>query len=171
MGISSQAYYRRNQAFDARVCQGQAVVYFVLEKRRRQSRLGTRELYYLMSAEASAPLCLGRECLFAILWEARALIPRKRAYHKAMDSHHRFRRHPNLLKAGLGQIVTSGPGQVFLGGGLTYRTPGQRSPPAWGGRCLRMFGMQCSWSEPALTLLRENVSRSGGDRTSLPPLR
>ena len=49
-----------------------------------------------------------------------------------MDSHHRFRRHPNLLKAGLGQIVASGPGQVFFGGGLTYRTPGQRSPPAWG---------------------------------------
>ncbi len=36
MGISRQAYYKRNRAFDARAIQDQEVVDFVLEKRRRQ---------------------------------------------------------------------------------------------------------------------------------------
>ncbi len=79
MGISRQAYYKRNRAFDARVCQDQEVVDFVLEKRRRQPRLGTRKLHYLMSVEAPASLCVGRDRMFTILRDARELVPRKRA--------------------------------------------------------------------------------------------
>lgn len=119
MGISRQAYYKRNRVFDARVRHNQEVVDFVLEKRRRQPRLGTRKLHYLMNAEAPAPLCVGRDRLFAILREARELVPRKRAYHKTTDSHHRFRRHPNRLKAGPEQIVASGPEQVWVAD-ITY---------------------------------------------------
>lgn len=119
MSISRQAYYKRNHAFDARVRQDQDVVYFGLEKRRRQPRLGTRKLHYLMNAEAPASLCVGRDRLFTILREARELVPRKRAYHKTTDSHHRFRRHPNLLKAGPAQIVASGPEQVWVAD-ITY---------------------------------------------------
>lgn len=100
MGISRQAYYKRNRAVDARAHQDQQVVDFVLEKRRRQPRLGTRKLHYLMSTEAEAQVIVGRDRLFSILREARELVPRKRAYHKTTHSHHRFRRHPNLLKAG-----------------------------------------------------------------------
>ena len=70
---------------------------FVLEKRRRQPRLGIRKLHYLMSVEAPAPLCVGRDRLFNILRDARELVPRKRAYHKTTHSHHRFRRHPNPM--------------------------------------------------------------------------
>jgi putative transposase len=119
MGISRQAYYKRNRAFDARVCRDQVIVDFVLEKRRRQPRLGTRKLHYLMSAEAQGSLCVGRDRMFAILREARELVPRKRAYHKTTDSHHRFRRHPNLLKAGPEQVVASGPEQVWVAD-ITY---------------------------------------------------
>jgi putative transposase len=119
MGISRQAYYKRNRAFDARVRQDQEVMDFVLEKRRRQPRLGTRKLHYLMSAQAPAPWCVGRDRLFAILRDARELVPRKRAYHKTTHSHHRFRRHPNLLKAGPEQVVASGPEQVWVAD-ITY---------------------------------------------------
>ncbi len=104
MGISRQAYYKRNRAFDARVCQDQKVVDFVLEKRRRQPRLGARKLHYLMSTEAESDPCVGRDRLFAILREARELVPRKRAYHKTTHSHHRFRRHPTCSKQALNRL-------------------------------------------------------------------
>lgn len=125
MGISRQAYYKRNRAFDAKTCQDQKIVDFVLEKRRRQPRLGTRKLHYLMGSEAPASLCVGRDRLFAVLREARALVPRKRAYHKTTHSHHRFRRHPNLLKAGPEQVVASGPEQIWVAD-ITY-LPTQKS--------------------------------------------
>ncbi len=112
MGISRQAYYKRNRAYDARLSHNQRIVDFVLEKRRRQPRLGTRKLHHLLHSEAETALQVGRDRLFAILREARELVPRKRAYHKTTHSHHRFRRHPNLLKAGSEQVVANGPEQV-----------------------------------------------------------
>lgn len=119
MGISRQAYYKRNRTFDARVHQDQQIVDFVREKRRRQPRLGTRKLHYLMSIEVGAALSVGRDRLFEILRQARELVPRKRAYHKTTHSHHRFRRHPNLLKAGTEQVVASRPEQVWVAD-ITY---------------------------------------------------
>jgi putative transposase len=119
MGISRQAYYKRNRAYDARVSQDQNVLDFVLEKRRRQPRLGARKLHHLLHIEAEAPLRVGRDRLFTILREARELVPRKRAYHKTTHSHHRFRRHPNLLKEGPKQIIATGPEQVWVAD-ITY---------------------------------------------------
>lgn len=119
MGISRQAYYKRNRTYDARVNSDQKVVDFVLEKRRRQPRLGTRKLHYLLHTEAEAALQVGRDRLFNILRDARELVLPKRAYHKTTHSHHRFRRHPNLLKAGPDQIVASGPEQVWVAD-ITY---------------------------------------------------
>jgi putative transposase len=81
MGISRQAYYKRNRAYDARVSQDQHVLDFVLEKRRCKPRLGTRKLHHLLHIEAEAPLKVGRDRLFTILRQARELVPRKRAYH------------------------------------------------------------------------------------------
>lgn len=92
---------------------------FVLEKRRRQPRLGTRKLHHLLRVEAPAGLQVGRDRLFTLLRETRELVPRKRAYHKTTHSHHRFRRHPNLLKEGPQQIVATGPEQVWVAD-ITY---------------------------------------------------
>jgi putative transposase len=119
MGISRQAYYKRNRVYDARVIQDQNVLDFVLEKRRRQPRLGTRKLHHLLHVEAQAGLQVGRDRLLNILREARELVPRKRAYHKTTHSHHRFRRHPNLLKEGPKQIIATGPEQVWVAD-ITY---------------------------------------------------
>lgn len=97
MGISRQAYYKRNRAYAARLVLDQKVADFVTQKRLRQPRMGTRKLHYLMHCQPQHELQVGRDRLFSILRERRLLVARKRAYHKTTDSHHRFRRHPNLL--------------------------------------------------------------------------
>ena len=62
---------------------------------------------------------MGRDRLFGVLRDARLLVPMRRAYHKTTDSHHRFRRHPNLLKAGDGRVVPTGSEQVWVAD-ITY---------------------------------------------------
>lgn len=63
-----------------------------------QPRVGTRKLYAMLQPEiAQSGASLGRDALFDLLRRARLLVANRRAYHKTTDSHHRFRRHPNLL--------------------------------------------------------------------------
>ena len=50
--------------------------------------------------------------MFDVLRNARLLVAPRRACHKTTDSHHRFRRHPNLLKAGPQQVSASASEQV-----------------------------------------------------------
>ncbi|MDP9781615.1 putative transposase [Pseudomonas fluorescens] len=119
MGISRQAYYKRNRADAARLILDEKVADFVQQKRLRQPRLGTRKLYYLLQCQPQHELQVSRDRLFAILRERRLLVARKRAYHKTTDSHQRFRRHPNLLKPGPDQVVPSGPEQVWVAD-ITY---------------------------------------------------
>lgn len=86
----------------------------------RQPRLGTRKLHHLLAPELTqAGIALGRDRLFDLLRAARLLVPRQRAYHKTTHSHHRFRRHPNLLKDGPDQVVPTGPEQVWVAD-ITY---------------------------------------------------
>ncbi|NLC22883.1 MAG: hypothetical protein GX776_00165 [Oxalobacter sp.] len=59
-----------------------------------QPRPGTRKLYAMLKPEG---ILVGRDALFDLLKQARLLVPNRRAYHKTTYSHHRFRRHPNLL--------------------------------------------------------------------------
>lgn len=88
--------------------------------RLRQPRLGTRKLHHLLAPElAQAGIAVGRDRLFDLLRAARLLVPMRRAYHKTTHSHHRFRRHPNLLKEGPGQVVPTGPEQVWVAN-ITY---------------------------------------------------
>jgi putative transposase len=82
-------------------------------------RLGTRKLHDLMKVEPDLTQTVGRDRLFDILRDSRQLITRKRAYHKTTDSHHRFRRHPNLLKPGPDQVTAAGPEQVWVAD-ITY---------------------------------------------------
>jgi transposase InsO family protein len=60
-------------------------------------------------------LHIGRDRLFALLREHRLLVKCQRAYHKTTLSQHRFRRHPNLLKA----ITAHHPEQVWVAD-ITY---------------------------------------------------
>jgi transposase InsO family protein len=59
-------------------------------------KLGVRKLYYLLKDELST-LKVGRDKLFRILRANNMLIKSKKRYHITTDSHHRFRKHKNLI--------------------------------------------------------------------------
>ena len=92
----------------------------VRDRRVRQPRLGTRKLQHLLREPLEqAGIRMGRDALFDVLRNAKLLVPLKRAYHKTTDSHHRFRRHPNLLKAGAQQWRATGSEQLWVAD-ITY---------------------------------------------------
>lgn len=118
MGLSRQAFYQGQRRHLQRECRAQVVVQWVRERRLRQPRLGTRKLHHLLS-ESLHPSGMGRDALFDVLRNAGMLVPQRRAYHKTTDSHHRFRRHPNLLKAGDQQVCAIASEQVWVAD-ITY---------------------------------------------------
>jgi putative transposase len=95
-------------------------VKLVNEQRMRQPRLGTRKLHHLLREPLErAGVSLGRDAMFDVLRNARMLVPTRRAYHKTTDSHHRFRRHPNLVKEGPEQIKVKRSEQLWVAD-ITY---------------------------------------------------
>lgn len=116
MGQSRQAYYQGRRREADRLASAQAVVELVREQRMRQPRIGTRKLHHLLQRRG---IDLGRDAMFDVLRNARLLVAPRRAHHKTTDSHHRFRRHPNLLKAGPQQIHASASEQVWVAD-ITY---------------------------------------------------
>ena len=120
MGLSRQAYYQGQQRHAQRESRAEAVVQMVRDRRVRQPRLGTRKLHHLLREPlGQAGMRLGRDALFDVLRNARMLVPVRRAYHKTTDSHHRFHRHPNLLKAGDQQVCARASEQVWVAD-ITY---------------------------------------------------
>lgn len=113
LGISRQAYYQHHTRCLKRVKYEARVVQFVRSERMLQPRIGTRKLQYLMQAHA---MNIGRDRLFCLLRHNRLLVAPKRAYHKTTNSHHRFRRHPNLIKEG---FVAQRPNQLWVAD-ITY---------------------------------------------------
>jgi transposase InsO family protein len=84
-----------------------------------QPRVGTRKLHAMLKSElAASGATLGRDALFDLLRQARLLVPNRRAYHKTTNSHHRFRRHPNLLN-GEFKRVPQRPEEVWVAD-ITY---------------------------------------------------
>ena len=120
MGMSRQAYYQGRRRHAQRVDRAQAVVELVGQQRMRQLRVGTRKLHHLLREPLqSHGMTVGRDALFDVLRNHRPLVPNRRAYHKTTDSHHYFRRYPNLLKAGPQQVSVAGSEQVWVAD-ITY---------------------------------------------------
>jgi putative transposase len=119
-GTTRQAYYKQSQALNAKAAKANAVVQLVRNQRIKLPQLGTRKLYYLLKPTLTQmQIKLGRDGLFDVLRGANMLVKPKRSYHKTTNSHHRFRKHPNLLKAGDGQVVATGSEQVWVAD-ITY---------------------------------------------------
>lgn len=119
-GWTRQAYYQQISRDQVREGEHDQVVRWVSEVRLRQARIGTRKLYHLMrNWLQQGGIKLGRDALFKLLKERRLLVQRKRAYHKTTNSHHRFYKHPNLLKEGAQQVIASKPEQVWVAD-ITY---------------------------------------------------
>lgn len=121
MGISRQAHYKR-AACQRQKCEHETqVVEMVRHTRKRQPRVGTRKLHYLLQEPMlQAGIKLGRDGLFDLLRSACMLVKPKRAFHKTTNSHHHLRRHPNLLKPGVqGRVVPTRSEQVWVAD-ITY---------------------------------------------------
>lgn len=86
-------------------------------------RLGTRKLYHLLFDRLQS-MQVGRDKFFDILRANHLLIAPKRSYHVTTNSHHRFRKHPNLI---LGLEINR-PEQVWVSD-ITYL--GKRERPCY----------------------------------------
>lgn len=86
-------------------------------------RVGTLKLYHLLK-DRLKPLGVGRDRLFAILRANNLLIVPKKSYHVTTDSHHRFRKHKNIVQ----DIVPDRPEQVWVAD-ITY--VGNRENPMY----------------------------------------
>ncbi len=81
--------------------------------------MGGRKLHYLLTNDGSLGMSIGRDSLFKLLGENGLLVPNRRAYHKTTHSHHRFYKHPNLLKPGKSRVTAVSPNQVWVAD-ITY---------------------------------------------------
>ncbi len=86
-------------------------------------KLGTRKLYHMLKDKLSA-INVGRDKLFRILRANHMLIKPKRSYHITTDSHHRFRKHKNVVC----NMVINKPEQVWVSD-ITYL--GTRENPSY----------------------------------------
>lgn len=122
-GINRQVYYRSIKRAKFRRTLAEQVVTLVKEQRIAQPRLGTRKLYHILITELKA-LKVGRDKFFAILKANHLLIHPKRSYHLTTWSHHRFKKHPNLIK----ELDITRPEQVWVSD-ITYI--GKREKPCY----------------------------------------
>lgn len=123
LGVSRQVYYRRKRAIVKNRLVAEHVVRLVEQVRIKMPRIGTRKLYYLLANELKE-LKVGRDRLFRILKANHLLIKPRKTYHKTTDSHHRFRKHKNLIE----YMEIQRPEQVWVAD-ITY--VGNRQNPMY----------------------------------------
>ncbi|PQJ20951.1 transposase [Nonlabens xylanidelens] len=123
LGLSRQVYYRalRKRARNQRTAQ--KVIALVNDVRRVMRRIGTRKLYHKLEKQLSE-LNVGRDKLFKILRVNHMLIKPKRSYHITTDSHHRFRKHKNIVCS----VEINRPEQIWVSD-ITYI--GTRKNPSY----------------------------------------
>ncbi|GLB54208.1 integrase [Neptunitalea chrysea] len=89
----------------------------------KNSGIGTRKLYHILNNKLRE-LKVGRDKFFGILKSNHLLIKPKRSYHVTTWSHHRFRKHPNLIQ----ELDITKPEQVWVSD-ITYI--GKRDKPCY----------------------------------------
>lgn len=122
-GIDRQVYYRNVRRRATRQSKGEQVVSMIAEMRRSMPMIGTRKLYYLLEKQLKA-MKIGRDKFFGILRANHLLIKPKRSYHITTDSHHRFKKHKNLIL----EMPITRPEQVWVAD-ITYI--GKREKPCY----------------------------------------
>lgn len=122
-GVDRQEYYRAVKREEKRRQVATEVVDMIEKVRMRMPRIGTRKLYHLLYNELK-DMAVGRDRLFAIVRANHLHIIPKRQYHITTNSHHRFRKHKNLLES----LPIVRPEQVWVSD-ITYI--GTRSNPMY----------------------------------------
>jgi len=114
LGINRQFYYRAIKRIKHKQQIATQVVRLVEQVRMRMPRVGTRKLYHLLYDDLKY-LGVGKDRLFAIVKANHLQIVPKRQYHITTDSHHRFRKHKNLIDG----LTPTRPEQVWVSD-ITY---------------------------------------------------
>lgn len=122
-GIDRQVYYRKISSNSQKQTKASQVVALVTAIRSSMPRIGGRKLYYLLFDKLQR-LKIGRDKFFDILRANHLLIQPKRSYHVTTNSHHRFRKHRNLVL----EMTITGPEQVWVSD-ITYI--GKRENPCY----------------------------------------
>ncbi|MBB3188228.1 IS3 family transposase [Microbacter margulisiae] len=114
LGVSRQVYYRYCRSKQKKQDKAEQVLAMVRSTRMAMPRIGFRKLYYLLY-EPLRELHIGRDKFLSILKANHMLIKPKRNYRITTDSHHRFRKHKNLVA----DIELTHPEQVWVSD-ITY---------------------------------------------------
>jgi putative transposase len=114
VGINRQYYYRSFWITERKRAKADQVIKLVNSLRVMMPRLGTRKIYHMLEPSLE-PLHVGRDKLFSILKANNMLIKPKRNYRITTDSHHRFRKHKNLIE----NMLLKQPEQVWVSD-ITY---------------------------------------------------
>ena len=113
-GIDRQVYYRSIRRKKVKQGKAEQVVSMVVVIRKSMPRIGTRKLYYLLQKKLQM-MKIGRDKFFDILRANHLLIQPKRSYHITTNSHHRYRKHENLIL----NLEINRPKQVWVSD-ITY---------------------------------------------------
>jgi putative transposase len=122
-GIDRQVYYRRIKRTSSRKLIASEVISLVFKIRNTMPRIGARKLYYLLKNQLNQ-LKIGRDKFIDILRANHLLIKPKRSYRITTNSHHRFRKHQNLIL----DLKICRPEQVWVSD-ITYI--GKRENPCY----------------------------------------
>jgi len=122
-GIDRQVYYRSIRRKRLKQDKASEVIKLIEELRIKMPRIGTRKMYYLLN-EQLRKLKIGRDRFFDILRANHLLIHPKRNYRITTNSHHRFRKHKNLIC----DLTVNRPEQVWVAD-ITYI--GKRDKPCY----------------------------------------
>jgi transposase InsO family protein len=114
LGISRQVYYRSKRSINLGQERAGKVIHLVNEIRIKMPKIGTRKLYHILQEDLKE-LSVGRDKLFQILKANRMLIKPSRSYHITTNSHHRFRKHKNIIE----KLNIERPEQVWVSD-ITY---------------------------------------------------
>jgi len=122
-GIDRQVYYRRIKRKINKEAKAIEVVSMIHQVRQSMPRLGGKKSYHILMDDLKS-MKIGRDKLFDILRANHLLIQPKRCYHVTTNSHHRFRKHKNLIL----DLEINRPNQVWVSD-ITYI--GKREKPCY----------------------------------------
>lgn len=122
-GMDRQVYYRSVRRRVIKQDKAEQVVKLVHEIRKSMPRIGAKKLYHILLDNLHL-MDVGRDKFLAILRANHLLIQPKRRYQVTTNSHHRFRKHQNLVLS----IDINRPEQVWVSD-ITYI--GKRDNPCY----------------------------------------
>lgn len=114
-GKSRQAYYQRNNYVFEEGVKSEILLQMILKERMLMPRLGGRKLLHLVQPRLPQELYMGRDQFFDFLRNHNLLVRRKRSRPKTTNSHHWYRKYPNLIR----DFIPTGPNQLWVSD-ITY---------------------------------------------------